>query len=108
MVAAWLEARLDASPAPLQDRLRSVVAAIDPGLELCDALLAAARATLDDVRSRVESREAALDLLVADGLLTLACEAAAYSHPESLAGRCEAMGPGGELGRMAVRWAGRG
>ena len=108
MAAAWLEARVEASPAPLRDRLGSAVAAIDPGVDLSDALLAAAGTALEDVRNRVDSREAALDLLVADGLLTLACEAAAYSHPKGLADRCAAMGPGGELGRIAARWAGRG
>jgi hypothetical protein len=107
MAADWLQARIGESPPPLQERLRAVVAGIDPAADLTGALLAAARDLLDDVRSRVDHREAALDLLVADGLLTLACEAVAYSDPETLAERCRAMGPGGELGRVAERWAGR-
>ncbi len=107
MDADWLQARIGESPPPLRERFRAVVAGIDPATDLSDALLAAARDLLDDVRSRVDHREAAFDLLVADGLLTLACEAAAYSDPEALAERCRAMGPSGELGRVAERWAGR-
>lgn len=107
MRADWLQVRIGESPQPLQERLRDVVAGIDPGADLPDALLAAARDLLDSVRSGVEHRDVALDLLVADGLLTLACEAAAYSDPEVLAERCRAMGPSGELGRVAERWAGR-
>ncbi len=107
MAADWLEARIAESPAPLRERLQAVVAGIDPAADRYEALLLAARTLLDAVRSRVEQREAALDLLVADGLLTLACEAAAYAEPAALAKRCRAMGPSGELGRVAERWAGR-
>jgi hypothetical protein len=107
MDAAWLQDRIAESPLPLQERLREAVATIDPGAELCDELLAAARELLESVRGCLERRDAALDLLAADGLLTLACEAAASTYPEALAERCRAMGPGGELGRIAERWAGR-
>ena len=41
-------------------------------------------------------------------LLTLACEAAAVTDPETLADRCRIMGPGGKLGSVASRWVGRG
>jgi hypothetical protein len=107
MDAGWLQERIAESPPPLQERLRDAVAGIDPTADLPDALLAVARELLDSVRGRLERRAAALDLLVADGLLTLACEAAASSEREALAERCRAMGPGGELGRIAERWAGR-
>jgi hypothetical protein len=107
MDAAWLQAKIGESPLPLQERLREVVVGIDPAADLSGELLAAARDLLDSVQGRVERRDAALDLLVADGLLTLACEAAASSDPEALAERCRAMGPSGELGRIAKRWAGR-
>lgn len=108
MATSWLEAKIAESPLPLQQRLREAVAGIDPAAELPDELLAVARELLDDVRGRLERRDAAIDLLVADGLLTLACEAAASSSPEVLAQRCRSMGPNGELGRIAARWAGRG
>ncbi len=103
----WLTRRLADTPAPLRDRLVGAVAQLDPELELSEALVLAAERLLDRLRDRLEEREAALDLLVADGLLTLACEAVAYREPEQLAERCRAMGPSGELGRLAGRWAGR-
>jgi hypothetical protein len=107
MKAAWLKARIEESPAPLRDRLAKVIAGLDPRVDLTEALLDSARATLDGLYGQLEEREAAFDLLLADGLLTLACEAAAYSDPEMVAERCRAMGPEGELGRLAERWVGR-
>lgn len=107
MDAGWLQERIAESPLPLRERLSEAVSAIDPAAELADQLLAVARELLDSVRDQLERRVAALDLLTADGLLTLACEAAASSEPESLAERCCAMGPSGELGRIAERWARR-
>lgn len=107
MGSAWLQAKIAESPPPLQERLREAVAGIDPAADLPGALLAAARDLLEDVRDRLESRDAALDLLAADGLLTLACELTAASDPETLEECCRAMGPSGELGRIAERWAGR-
>ncbi len=107
MDAAWLQDRIAESPLSLQERLREAVGRIDPAADLPDGLLAAACDLLDSVRGCLERRVAALDLLVADGLLTLACEAAALSYPEELAERCRTMGPSGELGRVAERWAGR-
>jgi hypothetical protein len=106
MDSAWLQVKIGESPAPLQERLRKAVAGLDPAADLPDALLAAARDLLDGVRARLERRDAALDLLAADALLTLACEAAASADPDGLAERCRAMGPSGELGRIAERWAG--
>lgn len=104
----WLERRLSESPEPLRGRLHSAVGELEPGADLSEALLNAACQILYTVRGRLEDREAAFELLVADGLLTLACEAAAISEPAALAQRCQAMGPGGRLGRLAGDWAGRG
>lgn len=103
----WLRLRVVESPAPLRERLEEAVANLDPKVDLPDALMAAASALLEGARDRLKSRDAAFDLLAADGLLTLACEAAAFSDPGALAERCRAMGPGGELGRVAGRWVGR-
>lgn len=103
----WLARRLAETPAPLRDRLVGAVARLEPELELSHALVMAAERTLEALHDRLDEREAALDLLVADGLLTMACEAVAYAEPERLAERCRAMGPSGELGRLAERWAGR-
>lgn len=106
MAEEWLRRRLDASPSPLRESLESPIANLDPDLDLADALLEAACELLDRVRLRLESRESAYDLLAADGLLTLACEAAAIADPEKIADRCRDMGPGGHLGRVAARWVG--
>ena len=108
MIPNWLSKRLKDSPTPLRERLEEIVGGLDPGADFAAALLEAACTLLEQVRARLEHREAALDLLVADGLLTLACEAAAFAEPDTLVERCQAMGPDGELGRVAARWAGRG
>lgn len=105
--AAWLEQRLRESPAPLRTRLEAALAGLEEVDDLAEGLLAAACRTLQDVIGRGGEREAAFDLLVADGLLTLACEAVALSDPERLEERCRAMGPSGELGRLTERWARR-
>ena len=107
MTEDWLAERLAGSPEPLRSGLESAIAGLDSSADLSAELMAAACRVLDDIRDRLEERDAAFDLLVADGLLTLACEAAGVSDPENLAERCRAMGPGGELGQMAERWAGR-
>ncbi len=104
----WLEERLAESPELLRSGVRSAIENLRPDGDLAEALLEAACRTLDAVRGRLEDREAAFELLVADGLLTLACEAAAKSDADALAERCRAMGPGGRLGRLAGDWAGRG
>lgn len=103
----WLKDRLAESPEPLRRHLEERVADLETGPALSDALVTAACDVLEGVRVRVERREAAFDLLVADGLLTLACEAAAYADPEGLAERCREMGPSGALGRVSERWVGR-
>lgn len=104
----WLRSRLGNTPAPLREGLERAIAGLDPEMDLSEALLAAARGTLDGVRDRLGHRDAAFDLLVADALLTLACDAAAFSDPDTVAESCRAMGPGGALGRLAADWEGRG
>jgi hypothetical protein len=103
----WLRERLDATPHPLRELLEQRVAELDSSLDLPEALLAAACSILDSVHGRLDTREAAYELLAADGLLTLACEAAAWVRPETVAEVCRDMGPGGELGRVAERWVAR-
>ena len=102
----WLGRVLADTPEPLRERLLRMVGDLPRNDDLPTALLSMACEALESVRDRLGERDAAYDLLLADGLLTLACEAAARSDPASLVKRCEAMGPGGELGRMAERWAG--
>ena len=100
----WLGSRLAETPGPLRERLEEEVAGVDRERELAPQLLAAATRHLESVQSRLRDREAAFELLVADGLLTLACEAAARDAPERVGEICRSMGPGGELGRLAGRW----
>ncbi len=107
MAPEWLLSRVAESPAPLRGALRAAVEALGPGPGLPEELLDSACQMLEDVRSRLDEREAAFDLLVADGLLTLACEAAALADPDGLADRCQAMGPSGALGRLAESWVER-
>jgi hypothetical protein len=104
----WLEDRLADSPPDLRERLSAVIETLDVEADLAGALLEAACRALASVRGRLHRREAAYDLLLADGLFTLACEAAARDEPESLVERCRAMGPDGRLGSFAAEWTGSG
>jgi hypothetical protein len=103
----WLQERLRDSPSPLRERLQAQVARLEGDAGLRRALVVAACELLDSIRDRLDERAAAFDLLAADGLLTLACEAAALDDPEDLAECCREMGPDGELGRLAQRWVRR-
>lgn len=103
---SWLDERIADTPEPLRGKLQAAVSELEPEGELTRELLRAATRRLESVRSALHQREAAFDLLVADGLLTLACEAAAFGHPERVGELCREMGPGGELGRLADRWLG--
>ncbi len=107
MSEEWLRRRLAESPAPLRERLERRIRGLEVGAgDLPAALVSAAVEILESLRDSIEDREAAFELLTADGLLTLACEAAAYADPEHLPERCRDMGPSGELGRVAERWVG--
>jgi hypothetical protein len=91
-IAEWLVTRTPVPPDALAERVRR---ALEPVLErdareMPDAALAAAEATLRDLRrDGCTGRAQALDLLAADALVTYAFEAAAES-PESLASRADA------------------
>lgn len=102
---AWLKARLADSPPDLRQRLSDVIDALEVESDVAGALLEVGCRALASVRGRLDRRQAAYDLLLADGLLTLACEAAARDDPEHLAERCRAMGPSGRLGSFAAGWA---
>lgn len=82
----WLEARTSRAPAVLRARVLELVRAVpgpaggDAGRGLADA----AEAALADVAPRCTDRGAALDLLAADALITLALLARAERDPASL------------------------
>ena len=101
----WLAERLADSPEPLRDRLEREVDGIPEDVDPADGFIEAACRLLDGVRDRIDQRAAAFELLAADGLLTLACEAAAVYTPDGIVERCRRMGPGGRLGELAAGWA---
>lgn len=71
----WMRARRPAPPADLGERLGTVEGLT--GAALVDHLVDEALVALDRARAATgRVRESALDLLVADALLTYACEAA--------------------------------
>lgn len=89
--ASWLAAHGEQPPAALRARLDTVVASSDPaGGAVADALLQAGRALLSRILDTGSTqRDAALDLLTADALVTYAFEAAA-DDPATLDARAGA------------------
>ncbi|MEO8449331.1 MAG: hypothetical protein ABI647_06050 [Gemmatimonadota bacterium] len=81
----WLAARLREGPGPLADRTRGLVAEAAADRPLSERLAGAAARALDSALSVGASRAAALDLLAADALVTLALEAVAEERPADLA-----------------------
>mgnify|MGYP000126745366 CR=1 FL=1 len=83
---AWLESRTRRAPATLRARVLELARAVPgsagagAGRDLADA----AEAALADVAPRCTDRAAALDLLAADALITLALLARAERDPASL------------------------
>ena len=81
----WLAARLGEGPEPLAQRTRTLVEESGSADSLPDRLAAAAAHALDHALQVGASRAAALDLLAADALVTLALEAIAEERPADLA-----------------------
>ena len=79
--AAWFESRTADAPAPLRARMRELVAHDWSA----DGLAGAAERGLAGVISHDGDRRVALDLLAADGLLTLALLHRAEHEPGTLA-----------------------
>ena len=81
----WLATRLGEGPGPLAERTRRLVDEAAAHLPLPERLATAAARALDSALSVGASRAAALDLLAADALVTLALEAIAEERPADLA-----------------------
>lgn len=81
-VAAWFESHTAEAPAPLRARMRELVAH-DWSAE---GLAVAAERGLSAVVTHPGDRSVALDLLAADGLVTLALLHQAEHRPDALAG----------------------
>jgi hypothetical protein len=85
IVGDWLAARTPAPPPALRARLESVLgaSAASDDLGIADICLTTAeRVLVELLRTDCTSREAALDLLTADALVTYAFEAAGASSGE--------------------------
>jgi hypothetical protein len=82
-MADWLDQHTSQAPTVLRDRIRDYALQAD-GNSVPHALAQASQMALDQVLSHSGDRSAALDLLAADALITLALLAEAESHPERL------------------------
>lgn len=80
----WLAAHLNEAPDALRERVRELVAETGPGESRAGSLSLAAMTALRRVIQHPGDRTIALDLLAADGLITLALLAQAESDPERL------------------------
>lgn len=85
----WFASRTAGAPEALRDRATACFDATTGALPV--RLETAARAALDSALAAGVGRPAALDLLAADALVTLALLAHAESDPESLADHARAM-----------------
>lgn len=89
---SWIDDHLGDAPPSLVERMRELVRVSD-GRTSAHALANAAAAGLRNAIEIGDKREAALDLLAADALLTHACELVASLDPDGLPGFVEEYGP---------------
>ena len=82
-IADWLDRNTSQAPSVLRARIQEY-AIRESGESLPHTLAAAGHAALEQVLSHSGDRSAALDLLAADGLITLALLAQAETAPERL------------------------
>jgi hypothetical protein len=83
VVADWLDQHTSRAPAALRARVRQY-ALLAAGVSLPHVLASAGQTALDQVLSHPGDRSAALDLLAADALITLALLAQAETSPDRL------------------------
>jgi hypothetical protein len=84
--ADWLRQRSAGAPAPLVERARSYLAQVGQSNDPADDLARAGLAALETTTGSAGDRQAALDLLAADALVTLALLVRAETDPAALAG----------------------
>jgi hypothetical protein len=82
-VADWLDQHTSQAPTALRARVRQY-ALLAAGASLPHVLATAGQTALDQVLSHPGDRSAALDLLAADALITLALLAQAETNPDRL------------------------
>jgi hypothetical protein len=83
LLTEWLESRTLRAPVVLQERVKEYILSA-PGTSHASTLAAAGQSALDRVLSHPGDRSAALDLLAADALITLALLAQAEAAPDQL------------------------
>jgi hypothetical protein len=83
VVADWLDQHTSQAPTALGARVRQY-ALVAAGTSLPHILATAGQTALDQVLSHPGDRSAALDLLAADALITLALLAQAETNPDRL------------------------
>jgi hypothetical protein len=83
VVADWLDQHTSQAPTALRARVRQY-ALVAAGTSLPHILATAGQTALDQVLSHPGDRSAALDLLAADALITLALLAQAETNPDRL------------------------
>jgi uncharacterized protein (DUF1684 family) len=83
LLADWLDQHTSQAPPALRARVREYALQVS-GASLPQALATAGQAALDQVLSHHGDRSAALDLLAADALITLALLAQAQTSPDHL------------------------
>lgn len=80
----WLDRHIAAAPPALRDRVAELAGAGQPRQGIAAALAEAGRATVERVITSHGGREQALNLLAADGLLTLSLLAQSETDPAGL------------------------
>lgn len=83
LVPDWLDQRTSQAPTALRARVREYALQAS-GTSLPQILAAAGQTALNQILSHPGDRSAALDLLAADGLITLALLAQAETEPDRL------------------------
>ena len=83
---AWFADRSDGAPRALRERAAAFLRQVEDQPDSSRRLARAAMAALAAALERPSDRAAALDLLAADALLTLALLRQAETHPADLAG----------------------
>ncbi|MFI5210626.1 MAG: hypothetical protein ACHQ2E_09290 [Gemmatimonadales bacterium] len=81
----WIDRHTAAAPAALRDRVAALTAPLRGRSDLASALAAVGRATVEQVIASSGDRREALNLLAADGLVTLSLLAQAQADPAGLA-----------------------
>jgi hypothetical protein len=88
-LGAWLEHHTAGAPSALRRRVTEYASGVSPASSIARSLALAAERALRDVLRHPGDRSAALDLLAADALVTLALLAQAEQGPDDLAAFAE-------------------